>query len=250
MNPSVLSTLRYYQCRYLHCSFRHQLLNAFTMQPLSGLVFAGRTEFTSCLGKYSFRKVDFIAFDPRLLAKTFEHPLLGRLQLGIPWWSWVLPIAASFVAPIHCVSRPFLLHMEHSHRWGSDAMERSRACCNGRARANRRQDKYALRIGGSSISFRRLRRRSRNTKRVRNGFSAKMALIVDGFTSVRSETHLFEALRHLAIAPDCFWIGGSDNFRFTSSAIYDPPPTILFSLGNSAVDKSGRTTCFTKEAGF
>jgi hypothetical protein len=94
----------------------------------SGLVLAGRTEFNSCLGNYSFRKVDFIAFDPKLLAKTFNHPLLHRLQLGIPWWSWALSIAASYVGPIHYVSRPFLLHMEHSNRWGSDAMERSRAC--------------------------------------------------------------------------------------------------------------------------
>ena len=93
----------------------------------TGLAFAGRTEFGTRMGRYSFRKIDFIALDPRLLAEVLDNPQLRQLQLGIPWWSWAFPIAASFVGPLYYFSRPFLLHMEHANRWAGDAMEASSA---------------------------------------------------------------------------------------------------------------------------
>ena len=63
--------------------------------------------------------VDLLAFTPRRIAPALEAFARHPYQLGVPWWDYALPVAASLYAPLVLVSDPILLHHTHEQAWNS-----------------------------------------------------------------------------------------------------------------------------------
>ncbi|SHF19176.1 hypothetical protein SAMN02745157_1862 [Kaistia soli DSM 19436] len=61
--------------------------------------------------------VDLFAFTPALIAPALTGLNSRPYQLGVPWWDYVLPVAASLYAPLSLVSDPILLHHSHEQAW-------------------------------------------------------------------------------------------------------------------------------------
>jgi hypothetical protein len=85
-------------------------------------VFARRTDVADLTApfhsNYNFG-VDFVAFRPDLISEVFQDRDFKRFQLGLVWWDLVLPIAASFYAPVLRIREPFILHHLHERAWDS-----------------------------------------------------------------------------------------------------------------------------------
>jgi hypothetical protein len=82
-------------------------------------VFGRRTEVHGLTGGmdkiYEFG-VDFISFTPSNISSIIQDYDVRRWQLGVCWWDYVLPIAASFYIPIKRVREPFIFHRHHEHK--------------------------------------------------------------------------------------------------------------------------------------
>jgi hypothetical protein len=87
-----------------------------------GLVFSHRIdEFPGgALGSMMRTGVDFVAFCPKPIANVLSHPGMRQCQLGSPWWDYILPVAASFFAPVTRIESPFIYHMAHAQKWCED----------------------------------------------------------------------------------------------------------------------------------
>ncbi len=61
--------------------------------------------------------VDLFAFTPSLIAPALEGLIKRPYQLGVPWWDYALPLAASLYSRLSLVSDPILLHHTHDQAW-------------------------------------------------------------------------------------------------------------------------------------
>jgi len=61
--------------------------------------------------------VDLIAFTPRRIAPALSALASRPYQLGVPWWDYALPLAASLHAPLTLVADTLLLHHWHKLTW-------------------------------------------------------------------------------------------------------------------------------------
>ncbi len=61
--------------------------------------------------------VDLFAFTPALIAPALSGLVEHPYQLGVPWWDYALPLAASLYSPLSLVSDPILLHQTHEQAW-------------------------------------------------------------------------------------------------------------------------------------
>ncbi len=61
--------------------------------------------------------VDLIAFTPRRIAPAIEGLRRRPYQLGVPWWDYALPLAASLYAPLRLIDDTLLLHHWHRLAW-------------------------------------------------------------------------------------------------------------------------------------
>lgn len=68
--------------------------------------------------------VDLIAFTPRRIWSALEPFLRLPYQLGVPWWDYALPVAASLHGPLLHVADPILLHHLHDQAWNSEEWHR------------------------------------------------------------------------------------------------------------------------------
>lgn len=85
-------------------------------------LFAHRTEVQALPGPFHSiykRGIDFVAFNPANLAEFISDSEFEKFKLGLVWWDYVLPIAASFFVPVLRVKEPFILH--HVHQANFDA---------------------------------------------------------------------------------------------------------------------------------
>jgi hypothetical protein len=79
-------------------------------------VFAQRIEVPDLSAPFHsiYRKgVDLVAFRPDRIPGVINDPEFRRFKLGVVWWDYVLPIAASFFVPVLRVGGPLLLHHMH-----------------------------------------------------------------------------------------------------------------------------------------
>lgn len=68
--------------------------------------------------------VDLLAFTPRKVAPALEAFAKHPYQLGVPWWDYALPVAASLYAPLMLVADPILLHHIHDQAWNAGEWHR------------------------------------------------------------------------------------------------------------------------------
>ena len=61
--------------------------------------------------------VDLIAFTPRRIAPAIAAMVRRPYRLGIPWWDYALPLAASLYAPLRLIDDTLLLHHWHELAW-------------------------------------------------------------------------------------------------------------------------------------
>jgi len=93
------------------------------------LVVARRTDVTDLLGPAHgvfATGIDFVAFRPDLMMPILRDPGIRQFQLGVPWWDYVLPIAASFLHPVRRIREPFLVHHAHPAQWDNEQYGRVR----------------------------------------------------------------------------------------------------------------------------
>ena len=86
-----------------------------------------RWEVPSLTGRQGRRfdlGVDLIAFTPGRLAGVIERFTALGYQLGVPWWDYAFPVAASLHAPLAYVADPILLHHTHDLAWNEDEWHR------------------------------------------------------------------------------------------------------------------------------
>lgn len=61
-----------------------------------------------------YRKgVDLVAFRPDRIPRVINDTEFRQFKLGVMWWDYVLPIAASFCVPVRRIGGPLLLHHMH-----------------------------------------------------------------------------------------------------------------------------------------
>lgn len=68
--------------------------------------------------------VDLLAFTPARIAPALERFTQLPYQLGVPWWDYALPVAASLYAPLALADDPVLLHHIHDIAWNEDEWHR------------------------------------------------------------------------------------------------------------------------------
>lgn len=71
------------------------------------------------MGTYG-RGVDALFFDPDRYRPLIDDEVIGRLQLGAPFWDIIVPVVASFHGIVEFIRPPFILHTVHEAKW-SDA---------------------------------------------------------------------------------------------------------------------------------
>jgi len=64
--------------------------------------------------------IDFVALDPSRIPEVIKDADLRRFQLGVPWWDYVLPLAALKHMPAKRIEEPFILHQTHDERWNPE----------------------------------------------------------------------------------------------------------------------------------
>jgi hypothetical protein len=83
-------------------------------------LFAHRTDFTGLAVHSNYKLgVDFVAFRPDRLLPVLNDTVFTRFKIGLVWWDYVLPIAASFFMPVLRIREPFILHHMHDRAWDS-----------------------------------------------------------------------------------------------------------------------------------
>lgn len=85
-------------------------------------LFAHRVDCEGSLGFQTVYRhgVDFVAFQPDKILPVLEDEGFKSFKMGLVWWDYVLPIAASFFAPVFRISEPFILHRMHDRAWDSE----------------------------------------------------------------------------------------------------------------------------------
>ena len=68
--------------------------------------------------------VDLLAFTPAKVAPALTAFTKLPYQLGVPWWDYALPVAASLYAPLTHVVDPILLHHTHDQAWNDEEWHR------------------------------------------------------------------------------------------------------------------------------
>ncbi len=68
--------------------------------------------------------VDLLAFTPSLIAPAIDGLVRRPFQLGVPWWDYALPLAASLYAPLALATDPILLHHAHQLNWNENEWHR------------------------------------------------------------------------------------------------------------------------------
>jgi len=68
--------------------------------------------------------VDLLAFTPAKVAPALTAFMKLPYQLGVPWWDYALPVAASLYAPLTHVADPILLHHTHDQAWNDEEWHR------------------------------------------------------------------------------------------------------------------------------
>ncbi|HZP18607.1 MAG TPA: hypothetical protein VFB16_00230 [Bauldia sp.] len=68
------------------------------------------------LGTYR-RGIDAVFFAARRHRALVEDTRIGRLQMGAPFWDIVVPVVASFHAPVTFLAPPLILHPVHATNW-------------------------------------------------------------------------------------------------------------------------------------
>jgi hypothetical protein len=68
--------------------------------------------------------VDLLAFTPQKIAPALEAFTSFPYQLGVPWWDYAFPVAASLYAPLVLVDDPVLLHHTHDQAWNDGEWHR------------------------------------------------------------------------------------------------------------------------------
>ena len=90
------------------------------------LLVARRTDVTGLLGSAQgifTTGIDFVAFRPDTVMPVMEDPGIRQFQLGVTWWDYVFPIAASFLVPVRRLREPFLIHHAHEAYWNNQQYE-------------------------------------------------------------------------------------------------------------------------------
>jgi hypothetical protein len=88
-------------------------------------LFAHRTDVMSLswpgplYANYS-RGADFVAFRPQHIMDVLQDPTFAKFKLGLYWWDYLLPIAASFFLPVTKIASPFVLHHVHGDKFDKD----------------------------------------------------------------------------------------------------------------------------------
>jgi len=67
--------------------------------------------------------IDFVAFRPDTVMPVLQDPGIRQFQLGVTWWDYVFPIAASFLVPVRRLREPFLIHHAHEAYWNNEQYE-------------------------------------------------------------------------------------------------------------------------------
>lgn len=68
--------------------------------------------------------VDLLAFTPGKVAPAIAAFVDLPYQLGVPWWDYAFPVAASLYSPLMLVADPILLHHTHDQAWNSGEWHR------------------------------------------------------------------------------------------------------------------------------
>lgn len=68
--------------------------------------------------------VDLLAFTPRKVAPALASFVSYPYQLGVPWWDYAFPVAASLYSPLMLVADPILLHHTHDQAWNDSEWHR------------------------------------------------------------------------------------------------------------------------------
>jgi hypothetical protein len=90
------------------------------------LLVARRTDVTGLLGSAQgifTTGIDFVAFRPDTVMPVLQDPGIRQFQLGVTWWDYVFPIAASFLVPVRRLREPFLIHHAHEVYWNNQQYE-------------------------------------------------------------------------------------------------------------------------------
>ena len=94
------------------------------------VLFAQRIDIGSmdyaCPSLYA-KGVDLIALRPNLIAELFNDRDIRKFKLGIFWWDYVLPIAASFFTSVRRIGDPLILHYMHEVNWDTERYAQLRA---------------------------------------------------------------------------------------------------------------------------